>query len=320
MNGQKFSEGIMKKFLTVSLVTLTLAQFSWAAGKGTSGGQFLRVGAGARAMGMAGAFSSLADDATAIYWNPAGMSILDKREVSLSYNAYFKDTSSQFASYAHPTSNGAVGIGMTLFSVKDIDHRTAGAGDSDTPDLGSFNTQDMALSLGYASRFEMGESKLHYGAALKYISSDLETEKAATGALDLGMLYRFHDEAGLGFSVSVLNLGGELKFDGEGDPLPLTVKPGISFRKDLGRMKLNAVLDSDILLNDDKAYVQPGFELWVAPSVALRTGYQFGRGDGAGSGVAAGLGVKVSRVMIDYAFVPYGDLGDTHRMSVGMKF
>jgi hypothetical protein len=54
--------------------------------------------------------------------------------------------------------------------------------------------------------------------------------------------------------------------------------------------------------------------------VALRTGYQFGRNTGAGSGFSVGMGLTFSNLGLDYAFVPYGDLGDTHRISLGYKF
>src|SRR5437868_6492711 len=96
----KVREASMKKianaFLVFAVSLASTLSAAHAVGKGTSGGQFLRVGVGARAPGMGGAFSPVADDATAIYWNPAGLAMLEKKEVSVSYNAYFKDTSSQF--------------------------------------------------------------------------------------------------------------------------------------------------------------------------------------------------------------------------------
>lgn len=289
-----------------------------AAGKGTSGGQFLRVGAGARGPAMAGAFSPIADDATAIYWNPAGMALIEKREVALSYNAYFQDTASQFLGYAQPTDGrGTFGFGASLFGVQDIEKRSATGGDADIADLGDFNTQDMALALGWANK----RGALHYGLSLKYISSDLETEKAQTAALDVGTIYKMHEDKGLSLSLAVLNLGGELKFAEEGDPLPLNIKPGLAYRMNTENMgSLTAVVDSDILINDNKAYVQPGVEWRAHPMLALRTGFQIGRGEGAGSGFAAGVGFNIMNLGLDYAFVPYGDLGDSHRVSIGLKF
>jgi long-chain fatty acid transport protein len=91
-SNEKKMEATMKTlgqlFLIITLAMCgAISSIQAASGKGTSGAQFLRIGAGARAPGMGGAFSPIADDATAIYWNPGGLSQLSKREVSLSYNS-----------------------------------------------------------------------------------------------------------------------------------------------------------------------------------------------------------------------------------------
>jgi hypothetical protein len=270
---------------------------------------------------MAGAVSPFIDDATSIYWNPAGLARMESKEVSLSYNSYFEDTAQQFVGYGHPTEHGTFGVGFTMFGVKDIEKRSVD-GDADAPDLGSFDTRDLAASFGWGNKRDMGSGALRYGAALKYISSDLEVESAATGAVDLGSAYEFgSEESKFYVSAALLNLGGELKFDEEGDPLPLNFKPGVAWRKDVGRMgNVIAALDADMLLNDGVALVQPGVEWNVHPMFSLRSGYQIGRDEDAGSGFAAGVGFRMSGLMLDYAFVPYGELGDTHRMSVGYRF
>ena len=320
-------EEAMKKITTILgisiLATSLTAVTSMAAGKGESGGQFLRVGVGARGPAMGGAFSAIADDASAIYWNPSGLAQLQKREVSLSYNKYFEDTAAQFVAYAHPTEgNGTFAGSVRLMGVDDIEKRSITGGDADTADLGSFDTQDMAVTFGWANKLGMWGGNLNYGASLKYVSSDLNTDKAQTGAVDLGLLYHLNEDAsGLGLSFAVLNLGGELKFKDEGDPLPLNLKPGAVYRCDFERWgRLNAAIDADMLVNDGLLFVQPGLEWWPREMFALRTGYQFGRDDDAGSGFAAGMGINVHNISIDYAFVPYGELGDTHRMSLGFKF
>lgn len=310
-------------FLTVALAVALAPLAAFGAGKGEAGGQFLRVGVGARAPAMGGAFSPVADDATAIYWNPAGLAQLEKREVSLSYNMYFEDTAAQFVGYAHPTEDrGTMGGAIRMLSVGDIERRTAAAGDADNPDLGTFNTQDMALSFGWANHRGLLSGRLNYGVAIKYISSDLETESARTAALDMGLIHNVNGgEEGLALSLAVLNLGGELKFKDEGDPLPLNIKPGLAWKKDLDRFgKLTTALDADMLVNDGIMYIQPGFEWWAHESFALRAGYQIGRDEDAGSGFGAGIGLNIVNLGIDYAFVPYGELGDTHRVSLGLKF
>ena len=73
---------------------------------GTSGAAFLKIGAGARPTAMGGAYTALADDANALYWNPAGLVRLEKREFSASHAEMFESTRLDFLAYAHPTSQG----------------------------------------------------------------------------------------------------------------------------------------------------------------------------------------------------------------------
>ncbi len=319
------SEGAMKGFMrliAVATVGLVCSSGLSAAGKGTSGGQFLRIDAGARGAAMSGAISPVIDDATAIYYNPAGMSRMDQREVEVAYNAYFKDTASQFAGYAQPTAeHGTFGGALSMFGVKDIQQRSATAGDSDSADLGTFNTQDLALSFGWANKMEMGNGRLRYGAALKYISSNLSVKTAVTGAVDMGAMWDMREDGGLTFSLAMLNLGGELKFQDESDPLPLNIKPGVAYRMNFDHMgKLTLAMNADMYVHDGMGFVEPGFEWTPVPTFSLRGGYQIGRDTGAGSGVSVGAGFNLMRLKLDYAFVPFGDLGDTHRISLGYKF
>lgn len=318
-------EATMKKTVKTLIIAMTLTATTglvFAAGKGTSAGQFLRVGVGARGPAMGGAFSPIANDVTALYWNPAGLAQLERKEVGISYNSYFEDTAAQFLGYAHPTAEkGTFGFGLNMFGVQDIEKRSAAGGDADTPDLGEFDTRDMALSIGWANKRDMGRGKINYGAALKYISSDLETEKAATAALDLGMIYHLREDGGMSLSMALLNAGGELKYDEEGDALPLTVKPGMAYRMNFERMGgLTMAVDADLVTTDGLVVVQPGVEWTPHKVLSLRTGYQIGRDDEAGSGFAAGVGFNLMNLNFDYAFVPYGDLGDSHRVSLGLKF
>jgi len=115
--------------------------------------------------------------------------------------------------------------------------------------------------------------------------------------------------------------GGELKFASEGDPLPLNIKPGVAWKFQFERFgTLALAMDSDLLVNDGLAFVQPGFEWRAHPAFALRGGYQIGRDEDAGSGLGVGAGFYLYSMSLDYAFVPFGDLGDTHRVSLGFMF
>lgn len=325
---------MMRVLLAAFAVSIAPA---FASGPGTSAGQFLRIPVGARAPALGGAFSALADDITAIHYNPAGLAQLEGKEAAISYNAYFKDTASQFLGYGQKIGACTLAGAINLFAVKDIEKRSVSAGDADKPDLGTFKAQDMALSLGWGHKFDVSGKDLNVGAALKYITSDLgdttgvglsignKDAKADTVAVDLGVMAPLGEPesmmgGSLQGSLAVLNLGGELKYANEGDPLPLNIKPGVAWKGKAGGKALNAVLDADLIVNDSVNLINLGFEYWMIEQLGLRAGYQLGRDKGAGPGIGAGLGFRHAGLGVDYAFVPFGDLGDTHRVSLSLKF
>ncbi len=88
--------------------------------------------------------------------------------------------------------------------------------------------------------------------------------------------------------------------------------------------KLAAGADIDWLANDERFYLALGAEYLLNKNFAFRAGYQFGHAsDDLGSGLVglgAGLGLKFDSFALDYAYVPFGDLGDTHRMTLGFNF
>jgi len=97
---------IKRKILLLVFAGLASATSLYAAGVGTTAAQFLKIGVGARAVAMGGAFSAVADNIDAIYWNPAGLSRLEKREFTASHAEMFESTRLDFLAYAHPTSQG----------------------------------------------------------------------------------------------------------------------------------------------------------------------------------------------------------------------
>jgi len=105
------------------------------------------------------------------------------------------------------------------------------------------------------------------------------------------------------------NLGSKLG----ADPLPLTFKLGVA-----ARLK-HLTLALDIAKpQDNEIYYCLGAEWWLRNALALRAGYKTNQD--AGEGITAGIGLKVGKMSLDYAYVPYGELGNTHRISWKMKF
>jgi len=278
----------------------------YAAGKGTFGAPFLIIGGGVRAIGMGGAFCAVADDATTIYWNPGGLTNISDKEITAAYTRWFADITHAFLGYAQPLNEkNALGAGLLYLGATDAKRDEWGE------EIGSFDIAEMAPTIGHAHKFG---NRVSIGTSVKYISQKLEDESASGFAFDIGGLYKTPIE-NLTLGISIQNIGTEIKFIEEGDALPSNIKLGAAYKV---IEDLTLALDTN-LPSDGEIYVCIGGEYWVTNIMALRVGYRTGPAD-EGSGLTAGAGFRAGKILLDYAFVPYGDLGNTHRISLGMKF
>jgi hypothetical protein len=294
---------------------LLFSGISSAGGVGTTGAQFLKIGSGARAASMSGAFAAVSDDLSAIYWNPAGLARQKQRQASASYIKYFQGINIGFLAYSQDLrGNGTLGVGIDYLTINDIEKRTA---DTDTS-AGTFGANDMALYLAYAR--ENVFPGIDAGANLKIIKQSIDSESAQSYALDLAALYKTPVE-NLTASFGVYNVGTQVKFVNEGDPLPLDIKLGFAYR--MFENKLVLAADMDDYINDSRIYTQLGAEYVYRSMLSFRAGYRLGTDAsklGGSTGLGAGIGVNVWNVQLDYAFVPFGELNDTHWMSISTKF
>src|SRR5690242_3299611 len=92
----------------------------WASGPGTTGADFLKIGLGARAMGMGEAYVAQADDVSSLYWNPAGLALMQERQASFMYDQMYKDLKFQNANLGIPLENGAIGGSLSYLSYGSI--------------------------------------------------------------------------------------------------------------------------------------------------------------------------------------------------------
>ncbi len=276
----------------------------------SSSAQFLKLGAGARAAGMADAFSSVADDVTAAYWNPAGLAQVEKAQVSVMQNQSLVETQYQYFGGAMPLKNQTV-----AFSLYRMDYGTIDRYSATDEKTGNFDAGSMAAAL---SLGKIMNDKMSWGATLKFIQESIEAEKATTFAGDLGFMVR-HGETNFGFSMQ--HLGAGLKFIQEKGSLPLTFRAGAS-RRFFEESLLGALEVSKA--NDNDATIHGGIEYKVNQVLQLRGGYQMTPGnslDVAGlTGITAGLGLNINKFSVDYGFIPFGDLGSSHKVSLLVHF
>lgn len=278
-------------------------------GAGTSQAQFLKLGAGARAAALGDAFCSVADDATATYWNPAGLAQIASPQFSLMHNSWLVDTQYEYLAAGLPLRHDALGMAVSMLNHGSFDRYT----NSDVKD-GTFKASSLAGQMSYAHRLNDG---FFVGVSGKYIQEAIDDEKAATFAVDLGTLFK---RGRTHFAATAQNFGPGLKMVQEKYALPQTVTIGASRR--FWDERIMAGLDISKPRDNDVAF-RAGVDYKPVPNISLRGGYNITPGnrldvDGL-TNVTGGFGFSFGPLTLDYAFAPFGELGNAHRVSVLVK-
>ncbi|MFH1097121.1 MAG: PorV/PorQ family protein [Candidatus Desantisbacteria bacterium] len=169
----------------------------------------------------------------------------------------------------------------------------------------------MAVTMSYARRMN---EQMSVGANARVIRQRIKNSTAAGLAMDMGILCSTKIK-GLNVGVALRNMGTKMKFENEADSLPLEIKGGIAFN--MPSKKALCVLDVTIP-TDNNIRINTGVEYKLTPKLSLRTGYN--SNSDMDKGLSAGIGFGTENLQFDYAFVPYGDVDNTHRVSVGKRF
>jgi len=313
---------IKYQYLVISLLLATSIQHPVSARD--TGAAFLKIGVGARAVGMSSAFTAIADDASALYWNPSGIATIPKPQVMAMHSDWLLDMNYQFASFIQPTRNGAFGLGFSR-----LDQGTFEGRDENRERTADFEASDTAATLCLSNRLRRGS----LGLNIKFIQQKIEAEQATGVAFDFGGKLQ-RPGSPLSFGLALQNLGPRMTFIQEGYYLPLTATAGVGYRI-AGALSISMDVRRRIYTGNTSVGI--GTEYWAFSSVALRMGYLSRMGafsqtssslsDNSGgnrleriSGLGAGVGVRILGYQLDYAFVPYGELGNTNRISLLINF
>ena len=286
---------------------------------GTTGADFLKIPVGPRSIAMGEAGTASADGISAIWWNPGALSGLEAPEATFMYNQWLSDITEQFSAVAYPTKRwGTLGLSFYRLGSPSFQGYDANANPTSSEDAA-----DMSLGISYARGIQCGESgRLGLGLTTKGIEEDLAGVQAQTYALDLGAKYEV--DSGLpawieriAVGLSAQNLGPELTFDQESAPLPRAYRAGMSFTGESLSDYYTLALDG-IKPVDGRFYAGFGGEYWLRKLLALRAGYQTQQD--IGQGIRAGVGFKIHGIQLDYAWASFGDLGNTSRISLTLRF
>lgn len=295
---------------------------------GITTAEFLKIGVGARANAMAESFTAVANDAYALFYNPAGISEFDKNEVAISHSTWFVGLQHDFiGAVYHLDDQNSVGISVVSLQSDDMPVTTEfqpyGTGEY-------FKYGDLAFGATYARKMT---DRFSFGVTVKYIDETL-AELSMRGVLvDLGTYYW----TGIGstrFAVSVSNFGGQMAPSGsvqlvdgstvssfQGFSPPTIFRIGFAFEP--YQDKQNTVTATAQLNHpaDNSENIAVGGEYSYNSMLFLRGGYKINveeQSYSVGAGVRADA--KFALVSFDYAFTPYQRLGDVHRFSLELSF
>lgn len=264
----------------------------------------------ARSAAMGSAFVGLADDSTALLSNPAGLAGLDQDEAALHHNQWLVDTSEDQGVLALPFGPmGTLGAGLDY-----INFGSFGGRDALGNPLASYSASRAELQGAWGLGLPFG---LSLGAGLRGVYDSLATVHDSSVAGDVGLLWRPLAPLRMGFAV--VNLGSPVA----GSDQAAAVRVGESYCWDLGGGRTWLATAETSVEPGAINRVQIGTEGTVFKLLAVRAGYVLGLKDselGGQSGWTAGFGLHYASMQVDYAYLPFGELGNSQRISLSYRF
>lgn len=306
--------GLALKTLFLICLLVPLAALAGDESVGTTSANFLKIAPHARPAAMGEAYSSLSDDEAANMYNPAGIARIDQNDFSATHIEWFQGIRLEhLGGVMNFGQMGAWGASVTWLQVDDIvrTQRTGTTGDpaSQFVELGNFSPHDMALNVSYAKPLN---PHLMAGGRLNVIQQNIDNSNGFGVSLDAGLQY-LNLFQGFDLGAVVHQLGSQVKVGDTPYAMPLIVNVGASYSPFQKQVR---VLYESNLATDNAVQSGVGVEGWFWDTMALRGGYKFGYLNG----YTLGMGFKVEALKLDYAFIPYGELGNTQRLTVSYVF
>ena len=284
---------------------------------GTFALSFLKIPPSARAAGMGSAFTSLANDATATYWNPAGMVEVTRTAIRLEHTFWPADISLDYATavFSLPFVPGSWGLSARALSMDPQKERTIFLPDGTGKE---FDAGDMSFGLSYAQYFT---DKFSAGGTVHFIHSGLAEKSVNTYAVDFGLIYRI-GFSGMRLGMMIQSLGGKVNYDDRESKMPTVFKVALSMSAyQRGAHSLDAAGEFSHP-SDNTENINVGTEYSFNQFFYLRAGYNL---DYDAQGAAAGFGLRIdttqtSDLSFDYSWTDLGFLDDVHRLSIGFQY
>jgi len=324
---------------------------------GTTATNFLEIGVGSASIGMGEAYVAVANDLSAIYWNPAGLSFLNGTGIQFMIQPWVVDITTLFVAGAVTIPRiGAFGVGLTQVGYGEVDVTTLeyqdGTGEK-------FTANELAFSFSYSRRIV---SWFAFGASAKMIQSNIWHASAKAFALDLGVLVNTHffsltgnKADGMVIGMSISNYGTRMKYDGidlyqpidiseyeggnYGDvagqfrtqewELPLLFRIGVAVKPLVSKFTtLTLAIDANHPNNNTES-INVGFAYKIRfpgnGAIVFRGGQKALYMDKPQFGFSGGLGLEWNflsnrKLIVDYSYKTIGILGNVHGTTISLLF
>jgi hypothetical protein len=313
---------------------------------GTVAAPFLEIGIGSKAESMGGAFVAIANDASALYWNPSGIATLPRSEVIFMHSEFFEGFNFDFFGIVMPLGSfGTVGGRITSLGTDELEVRTV-----DRPDgTGEFfNSQDLAVAVSYARNIT---DRFSIGFNFKFINQRIWRETAQGFGIDIGTLFVAVPSKNLRIGATLTNLGTKMKLGGKdllvfqdiapdqmGNndripanlqtdrwPLPLNFQFGVAMDIINGENNRLTISSDFIHPSDNNESINLGSEYNLSNTLFIRAGYRnlFLKDNEEGLTFGGGIGANFLgnvRFKFDYSYTDFGRLNNVQRFTLGVAF
>lgn len=280
-------------------------------------GEFMSYGAGARSLAMGAAFVGVADDASATYWNPAGLSQITRKELTLLKATLFADTTYDFYSFVMPSKKGGSAWGASMAKLASAGfEKVTSTIDPNTQTYtsvnkqGTFAVQESAMSWSYGRKVV---DHVAIGTALNKITRSVDTSADSAMTADLGAMIDMK-EGTRRLGMTIKNVYSKVSGDTD-DTMPLVFRVGMSdlyFKK---RLLLAMDIDKSLHANTGWHF---GGEFGFTKNFKGRFGVQGDQGTGVRE-TDIGFGYSIKSLTLDYSIGLHA-LGNSTRMGLTWKF
>ncbi len=313
--------------IPVLLLILAVSPVCYAEGE-VNAMPHLRLGAGARSIGLGGAYTAIAEDATATVWNPAGLGSAADLSLNFSTQRLSLDRTHNFIAITKMLgSYGSIGLAVTNFGVSD------------------YNLYDAKGEYGGKADYSSNAYSLSYGIAIGHFNIGLTGRMLADnfgvdsvenqsgfGGVDIGLMgHALHIDANeeqvptFHYGIVAKYLGASL---GEEGTVPMVVDVGVAYDLYMGNVvTFSADIEQEFVNLEESAFsMRGGVEYTITTNksteFAIRAGVRASRDV---QNLFGGLGVNIAGLQLDYAIQDgmaseINGVGSTHYVSVSYEF